>query len=73
MSGESEVALCRGPGWRNQAPTDTVTIVRGGSRIMPDHYIAWWNVENLFDLWNSKDRPDGQVIGSTKGKPQQER
>ncbi len=24
---------------------------------MPDHYIAWWNVENLFDLSNSQHRP----------------
>lgn len=27
-----------------------------GSRIMPDHYVAWWNVENLFDLTSSQHR-----------------
>lgn len=25
---------------------------------MPVHYIAWWNVENLFDLEKSTERPD---------------
>ena len=25
---------------------------------MPDHYIAWWNIENLFDVENSPTRPD---------------
>lgn len=25
---------------------------------MPDHYIAFWNLENLFDIERSSDRPD---------------
>lgn len=32
--------------------------MREGSRIMPDHYVAWWNVENLFDVSNSPHRSD---------------
>jgi hypothetical protein len=31
--------------------------MREGSRIVPDHYVAWWNVENLFDLSSSTHRP----------------
>jgi len=25
---------------------------------MTNHFIAWWNLENLFDIENSKDRPE---------------
>lgn len=25
---------------------------------MTQHFLAWWNLENLFDVENSKDRPD---------------
>ena len=25
---------------------------------MTQHYISWWNLENLFDIENSTDRPE---------------
>lgn len=25
---------------------------------MDQHYIAWWNLENLFDVEDSPDRPE---------------
>jgi len=40
--------------------TQKATITHSPSQIshpMPVHYIAWWNVENLFDIDNSEQRP----------------
>jgi len=37
---------------------------------MPEHFIAFWNVENLFDVENSAHRPDrlqSQLAGELKG------
>ncbi len=37
---------------------------------MPDHYVAWWNVENLFDHALSSERPDylrGALRSELKG------
>ncbi len=37
---------------------------------MPEHFIAFWNVENLFDVENSPDRPDylqTQLAGELEG------
>lgn len=41
---------------------------------MTQHFLAWWNLENLFDIENSKDRPDwlkNQLGNYLKGWTQQ--
>ena len=30
--------------------------------IMTEYFIAWWNVENLFDVENSTTRPEYPLI-----------
>jgi hypothetical protein len=31
---------------------------------MNEHYLAWWNVENLFNVKNDRDRSEELPVGS---------